>query len=807
MNQKYICVHGHFYQPPRQNAWLEEIELQESAWPFHDWNERITDECYGPNGFSRILNEDMRIIDISNNYSKISFNFGPTLLSWLEKKRPKVYQRIIEADRESTKQFGGHGSAMAQVYNHIIMPLANRRDKETQVIWGIRDFEHRFNRKPEGMWLAETAVDTETLEVLAENGISFTILAPRQAKAYRKIGAKDWKQGIDTRVPYICQLPSGKSINLFFYDGERSQDVAFKGLLIDGKEFANRLLSGFDNNSGKPQLVHIGTDGESYGHHHRHGDMALAYCLRYIETNDLATLTNYGQFLELAKPTYEVQINENSSWSCEHGVERWRSNCGCNAGHAGWNQLWRKPLREALDWLRDELAVLFEEQVGKYHPQPWELRNEYIELMLNRSEDGIHNFLQKNIEQPLSDTETTKLIRLLDMQKHALYMYTSCAWFFDEISGIETVQVLQYANRAIQYAESESELLLHNHFKMLLAACPSNVPQFANGEAVYEKYVEPARLTLTTVGMHYAINTLFREDADRITVLNYHCTQEVFEKYTAGAQILAAGRTLVQSKVTLSHKHFSFVILYLGNHHIIGRAFDNMPIEEYEKLVGELRSAFEAGNLASVIDMLKDSYKEKNFTFYDLFKDEQIRILNEIMSKNLELAEVFAQQIYERTYNLLNVMQAANLQAPQMLEGNLLLVLENDLQNQFKRNGKPFNLVKLKETIAHLKKWEVKLDTQRYTYLSTKKLAGLVEQVHQSNYSFEVLDNVYQGLKLLREINIYPEMNELQDLVFRLITLPELFYPDEKQQKEILEIAYFIDIDVNSVFSSLYKTV
>lgn len=805
MNQKYICVHGHFYQPPRQNAWLEEIELQESAWPFHDWNERITDECYGPNGFSRILNEDMRIIDISNNYSKISFNFGPTLLSWLEKKRPKVYQRIIEADRESMKHFGGHGSAIAQVYNHIIMPLANRRDKETQVVWGIRDFEHRFNRKPEGMWLAETAVDTETLEVLAENGIVYTILAPRQAKAYRKIGGKDWKQGIDTRIPYTCQLPSGKSISLFFYDGERSQDVAFKGLLIDGKEFANRLLSGF-NDSGNPQLVHIGTDGESYGHHHRHGDMALAYCLRYIETNNLATITNYGQFLELVKPTHEVQINENSSWSCEHGVERWRNNCGCNAGHIGWNQLWRKPLREALDWLRDELAILFEEQVSKYHPNPWHLRNEYIDLMLNRSEDGIHNFLQKHIEHPLSDIETTKLIRLLDMQKHALYMYTSCAWFFDEISGIETVQVLQYANRAIQYAESESELQLHDYFKTLLAACPSNVAQFTNGEAVYEKYVEPARLTLTTVGMHYAINTLFREDADRITVLNYHCTQEVFEKYTAGAQILAAGRTLVQSKVTLSHKHFSFVILYLGNHHIIGRAFDNMPIEEYETLVGELRTAFEAGNLAAVIDMLKGSYKEKNFTFYDLFKDEQIRILNEIMSKNLELAEVFAQQIYERTYNLLNVMQAANLQAPQMLEGNLLLVLENDLQNQFKRNGKPFNLVKMKETIAHLKKWEVKLDTQRYTYLSTKKLAGLVEQVHQSNYSFEVLDNVYQGLKLLREINIYPEMNELQDLVFRLITLPELFYPDEKQQKEILEIAHFIDIDVNSVFSSLYKT-
>lgn len=805
MNQKYICVHGHFYQPPRQNAWLEEIEIQESAWPFHDWNERITDECYGPNGFSRILNEDMRIVDISNNYAKMSFNFGPTLLSWLEKKRPKVYQRIIEADRESMKHFGGHGSAMAQVYNHMIMPLANRRDKETQVVWGIRDFEHRFGRKPEGMWLAETAVDTETLEVLAENGITFTILAPRQAKAYRKIGAKDWKEGIDTRRPYLCHLPSGKSIHLFFYDGERSQDVAFKGLLIDGKEFAHRLLSGFDG-ADAPQLVHIGTDGESYGHHHRHGDMALAYCLRYIETNNLATITNYAQYLALVKTTHEVQIHENSSWSCEHGVERWKENCGCNAGHAGWHQQWRKPLRQALDWLRDELAILYEEQVGKYHPNPWQLRNEYIALILNRTEENIHGFLKQHIPYTLTNKETTKLIRMLDMQKHALYMYTSCAWFFDEISGIETVQVLQYANRAIQYAESESELQLTDHFKNMLALCPSNLAQLGNGQAVYEKYVEPARLTLTTVGMHYAINTLFREDADRITVLNYHCTQEVFEKYTAGAQILAAGRTLVQSKVTLSHKHFSFVILYLGNHHIIGRAFDNMPLWEYEELVGELRPAFEAGNLAAVIDMLKGSYKEKNFTFYDLFKDEQIRILNEIMSKNLELAEVFSQQIYERTYNLLNIMRSGHLQAPQMLEGNLLLVLENDLQKQFKRNSKPFNLVKMRETISHLKKWEVQLDAKRYTYLSTSKLADMVAQGQYQGINMELLDNIYEGLKLLREVNIYPEMNELQDLVFRLITEPEFDLLPENTRKHLKEIARFIDIDTDSVFKLLVYT-
>src|SRR5690606_20278799 len=235
--KKYICVHGHFYQPPRENAWLEKIEHQESATPYHDWNERITQECYGPNGVSRILNDEQRIVDIVNNYSRMSYNFGPTLLSWLETHRPKTYQRIIDSDKASISYFGGHGSAMAQVYNHIIMPLANRRDKETQVIWGLRDFEKRFGRKAEGMWLAETAVDTVPLEVLSEQGIKFTVLAPRQAKQYLRFGESKWTPGIDSKMPYLCKLPSGKEINLFFYDDDRSQAVAFKGLLKDGKEF------------------------------------------------------------------------------------------------------------------------------------------------------------------------------------------------------------------------------------------------------------------------------------------------------------------------------------------------------------------------------------------------------------------------------------------------------------------------------------------------------------------------------------------------------------------------------------------
>jgi len=372
--ERYICIHAHFYQPPRENPWLETVEAQPSAYPFHDWNERITAECYAPNGASRIVDDQGRILEIVNNYSKISFNFGPTLLSWLDTQSPEVYASILEADRLSQHQFSGHGSAMAQAYNHMILPLANRRDKETQVIWGIRDFEKRFHRKPEGMWLPETAVDIESLDIMAGHGIKFTVLAQHQAAKVRRLGTRAYKDAsggrIDPTRAYETRLPSGRRIALFFYDGPISRAVAFEKLLNSGEQFAQRLLSGFSGDHDWPQLVNIATDGESYGHHHPHGDMALAYALRHIEENRLARLTNYGEFLEKQPPRMEAQIAERTAWSCTHGVERWNSDCGCRSADNGWNQQWRGPLRAALDWLRDSTNPLFEEAAEKLFPTP-----------------------------------------------------------------------------------------------------------------------------------------------------------------------------------------------------------------------------------------------------------------------------------------------------------------------------------------------------------------------------------------------------------------------------------------------------
>ena len=525
--EKYICIHGHFYQPPRENAWLEAIEVQDSAHPYHDWNERISAECYAPNAASRILEHGI-IKDIINNYSRMSFNFGATLLSWMENYDRETYDAILEADRQSITHFSGHGSAMAQVYNHVIMPLANRNDKITQIVWGIRDFEYRFKRKPEGMWLAESAVDTESLELLAEHNIKFTVLAPRQAKAYRRTGDEHWHElrdgGVDTRRPYLCRLPSGKSIILLFYNGDIAQGVAFNGLLNDGQKFAQALLDSFDSQANETQLVHIATDGETYGHHHKHGDMALAFCLDYVDQHKHARITNYAEYISKVNAEYEIQIHENSSWSCVHGVERWRSDCGCNSGgREGWNQKWRKPLRESLDWLRDQLNEMFEREASQILHDPWEARNAYINVILRRDDDTVRKFLKDHCSR---DVEQNRVLRLMEMQRNALLMYTSCGWFFDEISGIETTQIMQYACRAIQLISQAGGIDLEEEFIKRLEAATSNIPSLENGANVYLKYVTPSKTNLARVGMHHAVASLFEEDPENSSLFNYSATNE-----------------------------------------------------------------------------------------------------------------------------------------------------------------------------------------------------------------------------------------------------------------------------------------
>ena len=762
---KYICIHGHFYQPPRENAWLEVIEQQDSAYPFHDWNERISHECYGPNGFSRILDQEDAIVNIVNNYERISFNFGPTLLQWMEEYAPEAYRAILEADRKSLKHYSGHGNALAQVYNHIIMPLANRRDKETQVIWGIRDFEARFNRKPEGMWLAETAVDTETLEVLAEQGILYTILAPRQAKEV-KVG-EAWvdvnNERIDTRKPYRCMLPSGKSIALFFYDGSISQDIAFKGLLIDGKEFARRLTEDYSSN--EPHLIHVATDGESYGHHHRHGDMALAYCLDYIEKNQLGELINYGLYLEKFPPSQEVRIHDNSSWSCVHGVERWRADCGCSSGmNPGWNQAWRAPLRNALDQLRDSLSTVFEKELSRYIAEPWKARNDFIRVVLDRSDESVDSFLSESCNKLPEGDHKTKVIRLLEMQRHALLMYTSCGWFFDEISGIETTQILQYADRAIQLAESESSILLEKNFLQQLALAPSNLPELENGAVIHKKYVQPSRLTLSRVGSHYAVASLFEEFPELLNICNYRAVSEDYMRLEAGSMRLAVGKTRVHSLITHSVKQFYFAVVWLGQNHIIGNSSSFMEEAVYVKMKEELSAALNDSNVAEVIGSMQQYFGPEKFSLWNLFKDEQRKVLDQIIRKDVVQAEEDFRSIYRRNYNIMSVMNDARLPIPQVLLNNLSNVINADLRHLFE-NGS-LHLDRLNQLAADAVHWNVDLDKTSISFAASEKLHRLLRVLELSEIGIREMRVMLVVFDVMTKLDIELDLVEFQNEYF-----------------------------------------
>jgi alpha-amylase/alpha-mannosidase (GH57 family) len=769
MNNRYVCIHGHFYQPPRENPWLEAIEAQDSAQPFHDWNERITYECYAPNTASRILDEKGDIIDITNNYSKISFNFGATLLSWMEKYEPETYKAILKADEESRKRFSGHGSAMAQAFGHIIMPLANLRDKHTQVIWGIRDFEYRFKRKPEGMWLPEAAVDTETLEVLAEHNIKFTIFAPRQARRMRRIGDTHWTdvsgERIDPRMPYLCNLPSGRKIVLFFYDGGISQDVAFKGLLKNGRDFANRFAQSFTYESEyKPQLVHIATDGESYGHHHRHGDMALAYGLHYLEKQGLATITNYGEFLEKFPPTHEAEIFENSSWSCVHGVERWRNNCGCNTGGTHYHQNWRDPLRIALDWLRDNMIEIYEDEAGKYLRNPWQARNAYMDVLLHRSRNKVESFVNTFAKKELTKEERVKVVKLLEMQRHAMLMYTSCGWFFDEISGIETIQVIQYAGRAIQLAENVANIQLEKSFTEMLKKAPSNLDDYVNGAHIYEAYAKPASLDLLKVGLHYAIVSLFEEYPENLPIYSYIFKSEVYDRMEAGVQKLVIGIAKVYSTITLEESEVSFVVLYLGQHSIIANAMENMPDEVFDAMHGKIRKAFLKSEVGEIIHLMSQYFGPQWYSLFHLSKDEQRRVFNQIMQKTLHKMENSFRQIYEHNYHMMNLTNHANAPLPAVFKTTVEFILNADLRKLFEEEH--INLDELERLAEEVERWAVKLEEEALGFVITKRMNAIMKIFSSNPRNTERLKYILEIFKQLKKLPMKIDRWIIQNMYF-----------------------------------------
>ena len=716
---RFVAIHGHFYQPPRESPWLERIEVQDSAAPYHDWNARVTAECYAPNTAARRVDAQNRILDVVDNFVALAFDVGPTLMAWLERERPDVYAAILRADRAS-RATRGHGNAIAQAYGHAILPLCSRRDKATQVRWGLADFRHRFGREAAGMWLPETAVDRETLEVLADEGVQFTLLAPGQAASVREPGS-DWRPGaaaLDPRRAYRCQAGAGRELALFFYDGPVSHAIAFDGLLRSGDAMATRLLAGFEESS-RPQLVHVATDGETYGHHHRFGEMALAAACARIEASGAATLTNHAAFLAAHPPAAEARVVDGSSWSCAHGVERWRADCGCRAGrHAGWTQRWRAPLREALDWLRDAVDPLYEARAATLLKDPWAARDAYVQVILDTSPPSVEAFFDRHGLRPLDAVDRAQALRCLELQRHRLLMYTSCGWFFDEISGIETVQVLRYAARVLQLARAiGGDTSLEAEFVRRLAAAPSNVAELRDGAGVWRRHVVPAVTDLARVAAHYAIAGPSEGYGDRADLHAFRIERLSWTRTAVGEASLAIGRVRVTAAPTTESEEADVAVLHAGDGEVHCRVRTGAPPDALAAARSALFRAFSDPGRAAWPSILDRDFGGAPYGIRDVFSDERRRLLVRFAERALETPEDAGDRAGPGTRALLEELRLADGPPPPALAGMARRLTSRSVSDELGRlaTGGPVlpAVDRIRALIAATRSLGIALDLQR----------------------------------------------------------------------------------------------
>lgn len=819
-NDIFLTIHGHFYQPPRENPWLEAIELQDSALPFHDWNERINKECYNPNSISKIVDNRNRILDVVNNYEHMSFNFGPTLLSWMEHFAPLTYERIIKADIESVSEHSGHGNAMAQVYNHIIMPLANENDKQTQIKWGIRDFEYRFGRKPEGMWLAETAVDDETLKFLEENGIKFTVLSPYQALKFRQESDKDWQDvswgNIDPARSYRYYIKSapGKFIDLFFYDGAISRSVAFDELLKDGNKFIKRLKEGISDCRDYPQLINIATDGESYGHHTKFGDMALSYVLKIRAKDEGFKITNYAEYLDKYRSNCEVDIKQASSWSCFHGVGRWKEDCGCSTGgHPGWNQKWRKPLRDALDYLRDELIVVFENEGQKYFDNVWNVRNKYINVILDRNEMNVKKFQQENFKPDLTDDDKVHAMELLEIQRQAMLMYTSCGWFFSEISGIETVQIMKYAARAMQLASRFTSKNLEEKFLEILSQAKSNIPEFGTGKDIFERFVKPSIITVKQIATLWALSSLYQDFEDEENVYCYTITRKAYKKVQKNSSTFIVGHIEIQSKITLQKSNVMFALMQYagGDFHCTIKEYSDDA--EFNRIKNDLIKIYTMNTLTEIIRALDEYFGKEYFTLKDIFIEERRKILQILLKGKLEKFSQTYQEMYDEGKGSIYHLQGLGLSIPDEFKISAEYALSHKFNDIVVHSGGfvEDDLIQQATDINfEAKKIDIKLDKSPSNLVFSKKI---LQNINRLVHSFEIqqADVVLEIFDNVRKLELNVDIAEAQNIYFTKIyhrigdiIASEAFKNKKSSNKRFVEMLLDIGENLN-INTEFYK--
>jgi alpha-amylase/alpha-mannosidase (GH57 family) len=832
----YVTVHGHFYQPPRENPYLDAVERQAGAAPFHDWNERIHHECYRPNAFARVVDEWGDVVGIVNNYEYLSFNIGATLMSWLERYDVEVYQRILEADRHSCDRLNGHGNAIAQVYNHIIMPLANERDKHTQIRWGKEDFKSRFKRDPEGMWLAEAAVDYATIEALIVEKIRFIVLAPSQALRCRNLPNQDEGMGqwyevggsqIDATRPYRCFLPGGDRhsdyIDIFFYDGPISRDMGFNDDLYSADRLSGRIGQAVRGDHRSSQLISVATDGETFGHHKKGTEKTLAYAFlnEFPERN--WTVTNYAHYLSINPPTWEVELKPITAWSCAHGVDRWQDDCGCGGEGGVWHQKWRKPLRESLDWLRDQLVKVYEETGKLFFRDPWLVRNEYIQVMRDRSIANVSRFLNRHQSHKLTVLEQVDALRLLEMQRHALLMYTSCGWFFEEISRPEGTQILRYAARALELAGDVAGVQLEKAFVKRLTQAPSNVESFKHGAEIYRQLVITAQIGFRQVAAQYAISSLFGDRTSNRSVQRIYCYtahQVDYQVQRMGSLTLAVGQLRLVSDITWESQHLTFAVLHLGgwDFHCCIQPFTGR--RTYSQLKDKVFGSLEQASAAQTILAINQVFGDQTFSLQNLFAEERHRIMELLSHETLTRLDQLYTQVYRDNYGVLMAFHRDELDVPQELQVAAEIALKHRCVNVLKLMWE--EIADIQVSLHHLGELEATATEAKHLRCNLHIPAGkqtmeqlilrsLWQLLHDTNLAtVEAIQQVERLIDVAKQLNLGLSLGKSQELYFS--QLPQIVLQcrqsvasegDFGQLQQLLNLGQKLGIGVGNLLKQL----
>jgi alpha-amylase/alpha-mannosidase (GH57 family) len=670
-----LVVHGHFYQPPRENPWTEEVPVEPSAAPFHDWNERITAECYRPNGWARVVDERGRVTAIVDNYAHLSFNFGPTLLSWLETHHPDVYARVITADRR------GRG-AIAQAYNHMILPLANERDVRTQVRWGLRDFEVRFGRRAEGLWLPETAVNGAVLAALAEEGVEFTILAPTQIARTRPLGDGDWSEhdaaGADARRPYRWCHPAGdgRGVDLLVYDGALSRDVAFALAGVRSEDLVRQAHAAADAD----EIVCIATDGETFGHHHHFADRTLAFVFESAATSAGVRIATAAAAIAERPATHAAEVRE-SAWSCVHGVARWRDDCGCHSGGPpGWNQRWRAPLRAALDSLRDHGIEVFERRGAQVLRDPWDARDAYIDVVLGTT--PLDEFARRHLVDGADEDELVTALTLLEAQRHAMLMYTSCGWFFNDLAGLETVQLLRYAARAMDLLDELSEAMDVEHFLDLLEKAESNNPDEGDGRAVWRRHVEPARVDAERVVAHLALVELLENRAPQAGLAGYDIEQHDRRQGERSGLRGCGGRVVLRHRRTRRRRILVYAALQLGGLEVYGAVRPARPDVDADLFVALADAVASDERVTTLLRIIAEGFGPREFGLESALPGAAEQIVRSAADALVERFASSYEQLYEDHRTAITALVSAGFRLPRELRVPAELALARRLESE-----------------------------------------------------------------------------------------------------------------------------